>query len=124
LGRNLRVVLVVLICCPGCGKDEEKLAPVRGTVYFNGEPLHGGTIVFTPDPERGGSGPVAVAEVAADGTYHLHTEKQEGATPGWHRVTLAGNATPLPARYCDPERSQENHEVKAGKVNVIDIRLP
>ncbi len=43
----------------GCGDSKPELAPVRGHVYFHGAPLAGGVIVFTPDPERGGHGPLA-----------------------------------------------------------------
>src|SRR5207249_4096885 len=70
----------------GCGQRETPLAPVSGRVFYRGQPLPGGTIVFTPDSERGGSGPLACGEIGQDGRYTLHTGTQPGAVPGWHRI--------------------------------------
>jgi hypothetical protein len=125
---------VLLLLSAGCSSDEPKLAPVQGQVFFQGVPLAGGTIVFTPDPERGGSGPLASAEIGPDGRYHLHTGDREGAVVGWHRVTVAPGGQPLtppgqasavtlPARYRDPERSGLHLEVKANQTNNVDIPL-
>ncbi len=125
MGRFPRALLgalfVLSLSAAGCGKSEEKLAPVRGKVYYRGEPVQGGTIVFAPDADRGGHGPIAHAEIGADGSFSLRTDGEPGATPGWHRVTVAG--TSIPARYCDPELSRESREVKAAIINDFDIRL-
>ncbi|MGH7226332.1 MAG: hypothetical protein ACRELF_24210, partial [Gemmataceae bacterium] len=80
--------LLAALCVLGCGHDEQR-TPVRGRVFFHGQPLPGGTIVFTPDAERGGRGPLAYGEIDADGRYSLHSDGQPGAVPGWHRVTIA-----------------------------------
>jgi hypothetical protein len=128
--------VLVLLVAAGCGRDSARLAPVSGRVTYQGRPLAGGTIVFTPNPERGGSGPMAYAEIQADGSFTLRTQREFGAVPGWHRVTVAaipapavpGSAVPpeatrLPAKYSDPERSGLHQEVKAGLANTCDIRL-
>jgi hypothetical protein len=110
----------------GCGKSSETLAPVQGQVFFRGKPLAGGTIVFTPDPQRGGHGPQAWAEIGPDGRYHLQTTGQKGATPGWHCVTVAPSkhdSSRLPARYRDPEQSGQHFEVKPERVNLCDLHL-
>jgi hypothetical protein len=113
----------------GCGPDTDEKVPVRGTVFYHDRPLAGGTIVFTPDPERGGRGPLALGEVGQDGTYTLQTEGRPGAVIGCHRVTIAPAKTdsppdfPLPRRYSDPEHSGLNREVQPGKPNVIDFHL-
>jgi hypothetical protein len=127
-----------LLVAAGCGREPAPLAPVSGRISFQGKPLAGGTIVFTPDPERGGSGPLAFAEVKADGSFTLRTGAQFGAVPGWHRVTVASapppaavpgaptapaGVLPLPPKYSDPERSGLHQEVKAGLANTIDLRL-
>ncbi len=130
MGWNPKIPLGLLLVAPlfaaGCGKgDAPKLAAARGTVHYRGVPLQGGFIVFTPDAERGGSGPLAQAELGTDGTFTLQTESQPGAVPGWHRVTIGtlDAASALPARYRNPELSQQSHEVKPDVVNVFDIRL-
>jgi hypothetical protein len=118
----------------GCGR-EDKLTPVHGHVFYHGQPLAGGTIVFTPDPERGGRGPLACGEIAADGRYVLQSEQKPGATPGWHRVTIAPPssqpgepASPaptidLPRKYSDPDQSGLVREIKADKVVEQDFHL-
>jgi hypothetical protein len=129
VGRNLRVPLGILLAltllAAGCGKDEPKLAAVKGTIYFRGTPLQGGFVAFTPDPERGVKGPIAQAEIGLDGTFTLKSDSDAGAVPGWHLITIGSTdpATSLPARYRNPEQSRESREVKPGILNVFDIRL-
>jgi hypothetical protein len=116
----------------GCGDPTSSLAPVSGVVYFRGSPLNGGSIVFTPDPERGGRGPLAFARIEADGRFVLHTGSKPGAVPGWHRITIkafppaesgAAPAAALPAKYSDPDQSGESREVKAEVANRLDFHL-
>jgi hypothetical protein len=118
----------------GCGTEEPKLAAVRGKVSYRGTPLHGGTIVFTPDTLRGDDGPIARAEIQSDGSYVLKTGAFPGATPGWHRVTVVSLEEPgdvsggrprslLPSRYRDPEQSGLSFQVKPGPDNVFNIDL-
>ena len=116
----------------GCSRPDGELAPVQGQVFYRGRPLPGGTIVFTPDPERGGSGPLAVAAIQPDGRYALTTEGRAGAVPGWHRVTVvavedgsftSGPRPLLPSKYSDPGLSELSCQVESGKENGIDLRL-
>jgi hypothetical protein len=117
----------------GCGHDSAPLAAVRGTIAYRGAALRCGTVVFTPDPERGTTGPSACAEVQSDGSFVLRTDQALGAVPGWHRVTVlvlasvpAPAAAPcrlLPEKYCDPELSGLTCEVKAGQENTIHLNL-
>src|SRR5207248_2660078 len=61
---------LLLVVLAGCGRPAgTSLAGVKGRVFYRGRPLPGGTIVFTPDPERGGHGPQACAEIGPDGCY-------------------------------------------------------
>lgn len=122
--------LLLALAVAGCGRSGE-LAPVAGRVYYRGRPLTGGTIVFTPDPERGGRGPLACAEIDAEGRYNLRTGQAAGAVAGWHRVTIAppsptdpnAVAAELPRKYSDPEQSGLLREVKAGRVSEQDFYL-
>lgn len=133
-------LLALLVCLPvlgGCGGGAAPLQPVSGKVSFRKMAVQTGVIVFIPDAARGNNGPLAVAEIRADGTYNLKTGEATGAAPGWYRVTIASVstfATPaaaqsfripqslLPEKYRDPELSQLACEVKA-KANVIDFDL-
>jgi hypothetical protein len=127
----------VVALAAGCGERPVELAPVSGKIRYRGEPLRSGSIVFTPDPDRGGRGPLAHADIQPDGTYRLFTGDQPGAVAGWHRITLLAvepsrpggppSATAvrflLPLRYSDPEQSGLLREVKAGEENVLDFDL-
>jgi hypothetical protein len=123
-GRSILLWAVVLLA--GCGRSEPELAPVQGQVFYHGQPLPGGTIVFTPDPARGGRGPLACAEIGADGRYALCTGGKKGAVPGWHQVSIAPlrrASAALPIHYRDPERSGQHVEVKPGRFNQCDLHL-
>jgi hypothetical protein len=128
----------LLLLSTGCGSPEKpEVAPVRGTVSFRGKPLSTGTIVFAPDPLRNGPGPLARADIQADGSYQLMSDKVAGATLGWHRVTVVavidGASAPgqrftqprslLPEKYRDPELSGLSCEVKPGRPNVFNFNL-
>jgi hypothetical protein len=126
------VLLTALVA--GCGHDPAPLSVVRGKIWYRGVALHSGTIVFTPDPLHGTTGPLASAEVQSDGSYVLRTGEALGAVPGWHRVTvlvLEPASAPaqlpprllLPAKYCDPELSGLTCEVKAGQENTLNFDL-
>jgi hypothetical protein len=134
----LALAAACLLPAAGCGGSAGELQPVHGRVYYRGSPLAGGTIVFTPDPERGGAGPLAYGEIESDGHYRLYTERNRpGAVAGWHRVTVVSLEAPpagiseaeapvrsvLPARYRDPELSGLAREVKAGADNTLDFNL-
>ena len=117
--------LLALLLLVGCGKkDPVPLAPVKGQVWYQGQPLTSGMVVFTPDIQRGGSGPQAWAKIGPDGSFDLLTDTRPGATPGWHRITIATeSSSALPARFHSPERSQQFFEVKADQPNVCELRL-
>lgn len=119
----------------GCGSDHS-LTPVHGKVFYQNRPLPCGTIVFTPDPAHGCTGPQASADIQPDGSFNLHTADVEGAVPGWHRVTIlalepAPKDTPrftiprslLPEKYRDPVQSGLAAEVLPGKANGLNFNL-
>jgi hypothetical protein len=135
--RSSLVVLIVLLAA-GCERDDPLPAPVHGRVFYQGSPLSHGSIVFTPDPDRGGSGPLARGNIQADGTYTLTTDGRKGAPAGWHRVSIVAVETSstrprstefaevrslLPRKYAAPDLSGLEALVKAGEDNVIEFRL-
>jgi hypothetical protein len=133
--RIRRLSVLVALAVLGCGQSD-KLTPVRGQVFFHGQPLAGGTIVFTPDPERGGHGSLACGEIDIEGRYSLHTGDQLGVASGWHRITIASPAPvavpghpaaeptiDLPRTYSDPEQSGLLREIAPGKSGEQDFHL-
>ena len=136
--RFAPAALALLLLAAGCGQDEPATGAVRGRVFYKGAPLARGSIVFSPDPDKGGSGPLARGEVGPDGTYTLTTDGLPGAAAGWHRVTIVSVQSPpapptgtafadvrslLPRKYAAPDLSGLEAHVKAGEENVIDFHL-
>ena len=122
--RISRLAGSFLLFLAGCGGSANQAEPVTGHVFYRGTPLAGGQVVFDPDPERGGDGPLAWSEIGPDGQYALRSDSGPGATVGWHRVTFSGGpGSKLPPRYTDPARSGQKCEVKSGQTNEIDFDL-
>jgi hypothetical protein len=121
----------------GCGKTE--MAPVTGKISLKGAPIKGGTLVFTPILVAGSEaskGKAATAEVHADGTYSLTTERSgDGAQLGHYRVVFTPPAqelteeqrtnpkykAPLPL-YMGMAAKPADVDVKSG-ANTIDLEL-
>lgn len=89
-GACLTLVLAGLSA--GCGRSGgAALAPVKGKVLANGQPVTGGSLLFAP--AEGDSAPPATGAVNPDGTFVLGTtDADDGAAVGRHVVTY--NAPP------------------------------
>jgi len=120
----------------GCGSNTPPPGPatVSGKVTFNGQPVAGGLVVFTPDPRRGGSGKPAHAETTADGSFQLQLESSSHIPTGWYRVSLApapiipdpllALQTPVfPAKLARPDLSGIEREVRAGHNHVFNFAI-
>jgi hypothetical protein len=122
--RRLIGLALLGLLLAGCGRGETGLVPVSGRVFYRQRPLAGGTIVFTPDPERGGRGPQAMARIGPDGRYRLMTGDKAGAVAGWHRITVApAREQALPSRYRDPELSGQRFEVRPSSPSECVLHL-
>lgn len=133
----LTCVIVGLICAPGCGKKGPSLAPVVGTIRYEGKPVGGASVSFVPsDPKLR----AATAITDDQGNYRLETLGfGEGAIVGKHRVSVAlRTPTPpvkdlktprqigkplLPAKYFNPDKSGLSAEVTATGENRFDFDL-
>ena len=87
----LRFVGLSLILCAGCG-DSLQVAPVSGTITFEGKPLAGATI--TTQPIATGSqnpGPGSFGQTDDQGHFELELVKpaRKGAIIGDHRVMIS-----------------------------------
>jgi hypothetical protein len=107
------VVLVLLACsASGCGASSVDLATVAGQITVDRAPLVSGTVVFTPDAERGNATvEVYRASVDGEGRYRIAA----GVPRGWYRVAVFALRTPSGGirppewlanqRYSDPKTS-------------------
>ena len=122
------LLLILLVPVAGCYRGPPPQAPVRGKVLINGRPLRGGTVVFTPDPQRGARGPVSFAVLDSEGAFLLATENGPGAVRGWHRITVAPppeSAELIAAleRYRHPDLSGLEFEVRESQDNAVTLAL-
>ena len=135
MARHFMVLLGFLIAFSpliGCGSKNSAKQTVKGRVWYHGEPLPGGTIVFVPDEERGSSGEMVKGTISDDGSFTLDSNMPAG----WYRVAIAplpsaSSVTPTvaapypgpPARYRNPQLSGLNGEVKKSAENAFDFQL-
>jgi hypothetical protein len=128
--------LIPLSSSGGCGSKAPAPGPatVRGKVTFNGQPVVGGLVVFSPDPQRGGSGKPASAETGPDGGFSLQLENSPHIPAGWYRVALApppvipdplsATRSPVfPAKLSRPDLSGLEREVQPGKEHVFEFAV-
>ncbi|HUT94747.1 MAG TPA: carboxypeptidase-like regulatory domain-containing protein [Thermoguttaceae bacterium] len=138
--RSLLGSLLVLVSllAAGCGGSDGKLAPVKGTVTLDGEPLAEARVEFDPDPGevvRGKStGSASYGKTDSSGRYTLqYTHEKQGALVGKHtvRITTRGmTVDPDGKEVLVPERlppkyhlnSELTAEVKPGS-NTFDFPL-
>ena len=107
-------------------------ATVRGTVTFRGQPLSGGLVIFSPDPDRGGSGKPARGEIGPDGQYQLSLASSPTIPPGWYRVAIVAlprnpasglDGSAFPAELARPDLSRLIREVQPSQENVFHFAI-
>jgi hypothetical protein len=120
----------------GCGGG--KTASVSGQVTYQGKPVTGGSLSFSPIPQSGEREPgkPGTATVGPDGNYEVGTyDEDDGAVIGKHQVSYSAPVLPFPEGK-DPQPGEmppqsgfeglvprvETVEVKPGQ-NTIDIEL-
>lgn len=131
------LVATILVGTVGCGKSgsEYEVAPVKGKVIYNGEPVNEGAIHFQPLSEAEGksgiTGRPATGAVLKDGTFVLSTYGEEdGAVIGKHRVrympVIVGaksyDDVPTPSPYAGLVPKTDEVDIAAGP-NEIEIEL-
>ncbi len=133
--RQITYLLVALLLVVGCKKTETTPTNVNGQVTYQGYPLPGGIITFTPDTERGSRGGLLTATIQTDGKFSLLKEDGTSPTPGFYRVAVAPRAGVFPdatpedpypgpaTRYRNPEKSNLTCQIKAGIDNKFDFHL-
>ena len=107
-GRCVAVVCIA-ICCGlvGCGKPID-MVPVHGQVFFRGDPLEYGSVMFQPTQD----GELARAQIQADGTFVLTTKK---AGDGVHVGTSRIRITAYEAQRPGAAQAAGNEEMALGR---------
>lgn len=149
------MVAGLVACClvsAGCssGKTTPKAFIVTGTVNYQGKPVEGASVTFTPVTESPETRP-ANGKTDAEGKFTLKTyydpqTELNGAIPGDYNITVskkenggvsqqemmammqAGKPVPqpkevLPAKYLMPQQSGLKRTVKQGEKNDFPLDL-
>lgn len=124
--RVFGVLSLVLVC--GCGEvaDRPKLAPVSGSVKYNGNPVAGATVSFFAE----GAPRAASGITDADGKFQLMMfEGTDGAIPGKNKITVTkASAAAAPAdptaMMADPTKMTGMMQAEKGKKKSADSELP
>jgi hypothetical protein len=112
-------VLLGLIC--GCGKkqpDRVAVAPVSGSINFEGKSAPGALIVLHPKSGGTSTAPRPRAQVESDGTFRFSTyDSGDGVPPGeyvatitWYQLTkdageVKAGPNVLPRKFANPKTS-------------------
>lgn len=83
----------------GCGSGGAGTSPVSGKVTYQGQPVTGGTLNFSPTAPPGSAiaGRPASGKVQSDGSFVLMTNKpSDGAVVGKHRVMYSPPVPEMP----------------------------
>jgi hypothetical protein len=108
----------------GCGQDAPS-ATVEGTLRMNGKPLDNCLITFLPEPGQEMTGPHSTGLTDQRGYYRLRFDDQrEGATVGWHRVTVHDLSVSTGVRRRDHGTVDEKMDETAPPPPVRRSRVP
>ena len=141
LKYGLLIALLGAAMMLGCNSGGQRIAPVSGTVTYNGKPVPGAHVSFVPSD---GSSRAAEGLTDANGKFTLGTfSTSDGAVVGTHKIGVIANgparpARPgegsgmpgetvpgpplIPAKYFSPETSGITQEVKPGS-NSVELTL-
>ena len=89
--RTRPLIFLLMVLALGCNNGQFPLAPISGTVTFDGEPLEGAEVVFAPMGKKNvvEVGPASVGYTDDQGRFTLKTVKgRQGAVVTNHRVSV------------------------------------
>ena len=89
------LAVMLLLFFGACSKSSLTLAPISGTVTYNGKPLTHGKVILVPQKET--KGPMGSGDIGPDGKYTIKTAKRVGAIVGNHKVTVMCRRKPTEA---------------------------
>ena len=96
----LAILATALISgCGGGNADNKPTATVTGKVTYNGQPVPGGSLLFSPirDAKSNMPGKAGQATIKSDGTYSVTTYTDgDGAVIGSHRLSFSAPAVAQP----------------------------
>ena len=131
--RHARLFTLVSILLAGCTTGNQpafpELSPVKGVVTRGGQPVSGGMIQFTPEPDSPEF--LINSPIGADGSYSLSTvrttdrngERKPGAPAGGYKVRYTPPTNTKDVAALTPVEMTGLVSIKPGN-NDIPIELP
>ena len=126
--------LLASVLCAGCGGSGDQpafpeLSPVHGLVKRGGQPVSGGMIQFTPEPNKPEF--LINSPVGTDGTYSLSTvrttdrvgERKSGAPTGAYKIRYTPPTNTKDVAALAQVEIMEMVSIKPGD-NELIIELP
>lgn len=109
----------------GCGKGAgDGLVPVTGKVTADGQPLTTGAVTFHPDAAKGNTTPhIPVGMIDEQGNYKLMSANQEGAPPGWYKVTVIAEGPPDENNPYAPRKSIINRKFADVQTSKLEVEV-
>lgn len=127
LFQRIPIMLMVLFCLlvTACNSQPPAPTTIQGRIFYRKQPvLGGGTIVFTPDHNRGYSGHMGAGEILTDGSFSVLPQPgKPSMQSGWYIVTLMTTNQSLPGKYSDSAKSGLSREIRSGAPNQLDFYL-
>src|SRR5262245_43486928 len=125
------LLLTALVLVAGCGKDNDGLTPVAGTVFVDDAAAQGAVVTFFPTGNTPGNG--GTGQTDATGKYEISTPQgKKGLPPGEYKVSVSYRRNPdgsapdpnvppieskavelLPPKYSDREKTELTATVTA-----------
>jgi len=118
--RGPYIIPVAICFVAGCADSGPNVAKVVGTITYDGKPLSGATVVFSPESgERVGNG-----GTDENGHYFLGTfEIKDGAIVGKHRVAVVARGPNRLPPEGTPGRGMLGGPVLAGLPLIAEIYM-
>jgi hypothetical protein len=128
-------VCLAAVLVPGCGGGPAiDVAPVKGKVTVEGQPVTSGQVSFLPESQdiKGG---MSAGQIDSNGQYTINTAGKAGAPPGKYKVTITPTmvpaqgatkppSTPFNSKYSDPQKTPLTVEVtKSPAPDAYDLKL-
>lgn len=107
------LALLFTVPLTGCGDGKLKTEPVTGKVTFNGEPIEGAKVVFSPVDTS--QGKPAVGRTNEQGVYTLQTSEGNvgaGTTPGEYIVMISKVKMVGTGKFLTGEEGKQVEETK------------
>jgi len=125
LARTLMLIMTIIsglaLLTTGCAQDNGPTRyDISGSVTLDEKPLQHGSIIFTPDTDKGNSGPQGVAKIE-NGQYNTANQGR-GTVGGPHTVDIMvedPNFKPEDAELSGEPHTKHRTEVDLPKENTI-----